>query len=658
MEGIGQALANFSWVLWVIPLALAVIFYRLALRVFGVVIIAEDEIGVVNKKFVILGANKTLPDGAIIALKGEAGYQADTLAPGLHLWLWPWQYDIERHKFVTVERGSIGVVESRDGKPLPAGRILAKKIDCDSYQNARMFLDGGGERGSQITVIPPGTYRINQAIFSVKSVPILEISDNMVGIVTTWEGVPLNTENGDIAGKVVANHNSFQDGQEFIDKGGCKGLQEQVILAGRYYINPLFATVEEKDMTQVPIASAGVVVAYVGEAGVDTTGDAFKHGNLVAKGQKGVWNEPYDPGKYPVNTYTHKIELVPTANIVLNWATGKTEAHNLDANLSTIKVRSFDGFTISLDVSQIIHIPRNEAPKVIARFGTVANLVTQVLEPIIGNYFRNAAQSSDAIAFLNKREERQGEAKAAIKKALEEYNVQAVDTLIGDIVPPPELMKTLTDRKIAEQEKVTYGMQKDAQVVKKELEQATAMAATQANVVASERKVTISEFDAQAAVKKAEGEAKAKTINAEADAQVLEVVGKATGEKIRAVGGAEADVIKQKIDSMESGNYAIIEVAKALGASGQKWVPEIVVAGSDGKSGSSVFADVLMASLVKDGLKPTEKRVVKKDVETVAEKSAKTETEKPAAEEVAKEKSGDETASSEKEEKLDKKGTQ
>ena len=33
----------------------------------------------------------------------------------------------------------------------------------------------------------------------------------------------------------------------------------------------------------------------------------------------------------------------------------------------------------------------------------------------------------------------------------EQYDVQAVDTLIGDIVPPESLMKTLTDRKLAEQ---------------------------------------------------------------------------------------------------------------------------------------------------------------------------------------------------------------
>ena len=56
--------------------------------------------------------------------------------------------------------------------------------------------------------------------------------------------------------------------------------------------------------------------------------------------------------------------------------------------------------------------------------------------------------------------------------ALREYNVGAVDTLIGDIVPPEELMKTLTDRKLAEQERVTYETQRQAQVVRQELEQA------------------------------------------------------------------------------------------------------------------------------------------------------------------------------------------
>ena len=439
--------------------------------------------------------------------------------------------------------------------------------------------------------------------------PAFEIDDNMVGIVTTKEGKPLQT--GEIAGCEVPGHDAFQNGQAFLDHGGFKGLQEQVILAGRYFLNPRFVTVEVKPMTDVPIAHAGVVIAYVGKPGVDVTGESFKHGNLVTKGQKGVWVEPLDPGKYPINPYTHKVENVPTANVVLNWATGKTEAHKLDEKLSTIKVRSSDGFTFNLDVSQIIHIPRTDAPKVIARFGNVANLVTQVLEPTIGNYFRNAAQGSDVIDFLKSRQQKQDHAKQSIAHALEDYNVGAVDTLIGDIVPPDDLMKTLTDRKIAEQQEITFGTQQTAEIARKELEQARAIATTQARVVDAERSVQIADFNAQATVKAAEGGAQAKRVNAEADAMVKKVnadadamvtatVGAAEAGKIRAVGTAEADVIKQKIESMESGNYASIEVARALAASGQRLVPEIVATG-DGAAGGGSLVNVLLAQLVANG---------------------------------------------------------
>ena len=593
---------------WVFAILAILAIRGLIFRLCGAVMIPQDSIGVVNKKYALVGKNRTLPDGCIIALNGEAGVQADTLAPGIHFGFYPWQYEIKKDKFVTISEGSVGVVEARDGKPLSAGRVLARRVDCDSFQDARKFLGNGGERGPQITVIPPGTYRINSGLFTVVQEPVLEIEDNMVGVVTTREGKALPT--GDIAGGEMPGHNMFQDAQAFIDNGGYKGLQEQVMLAGRYFINPRFATVENKPMTDVPIANAGVVIAFVGEVGVDETGESFKHGNLVSRGQKGVWMEPLDPGKYPINPYTHRVENVPTANVVLNWATGKTEAHKLDANLSTITVRSSDGFTFNLDVSQIIHIPRNDAPKVIARFGSMANLVTQVLEPTIGNYFRNAAQGSDVIEFLKQRQQRQADAREQISSALRDYNVGAVDTLIGDITPPEALMKTLTDRKLAEQEKVTYETQRLAEQTRKELQKARAEADTQANVVTAQRKVEIAEFDAQSMVKKAGGDAQsrtinatadaqAKTINAAADAEVLRTVGAAEGMKITAVGEAEAKVIQLKTDAVGQGNYAVIEVGKALAGSGFKLVPDVVAGGSDGKSG---IIDVLMAGMLKDSL--------------------------------------------------------
>ena len=585
----------------ILAILLVLVCYRLILRIFGVVIIPKNTIGIVNKKFVLVGSDKTLPDGEIIALKGEAGIQADTLPPGIHFWRWPWQYGIQIQEFVTIEQGKIGVVESRGGKPLANGRVLAKKVESDCFQNVRLFLQNGGERGPQIAIIPPGTYRINTGFFGVTLAPVVQLEDNTIGVVTTQDGKSLPT--GEIAGKEIPAHNMFQDGESFIQNGGHKGLQEQVLLAGQYFINPRFATIEIKPMTDVPMAHVGVVISYVGEAGVDVTGVEFRHGNMVKKGEKGVWVEPLDPGKYPINPYTNKVECVPTANVVLNWATGKTEAHKLDENLCTIKVRSSDGFTFNLDVSQIIHIPRNDAPKVIARFGSVVNLVSQVLEPTIGNYFRNAAQGSDAIAFLKERQIRQRDAKEAISRALEVYNVGAVDTLIGDITPPESLMKTLTDRKIAEQETVTYETQRQAQEIRQKLQQATAMADTQAKVVDSERSVTIADFQAKAAVKQAEGLAQAKKVQAEADAMVVTTVGNAEATKVKAVGTAEADVIKMKISSMEAGNYASVQVAQALAGSRIPIVPNIMVSGSAGNGSGGTLVDVLLANMLTSQMK-------------------------------------------------------
>ncbi len=672
---------------WLFLLLLIPIFWRKILWFFGVIIVPDNMIGLITKKFVLWGQHKDLPPGKIVALNGEAGDQVDALASGVHYGLWPWQYSVKNAPLTIIPEDFIGVVESRDGGPLvngniigmhvncdmfqdarsflvgggqrgpqgmvipegsyrintllftvtpekitaieknqigiveayggipiPNGRVLAKHVNCNTFQDAHAFITGGGERGPQISIIPNGQYRINPRLFSVKAVDVVDVPDNMVGVVTTREGSSLNT--GEIAGKEISGHNMYQNGQTFIDAGGFKGLQEQVILAGRYFINPMFATVEVVEMTKVPIANAGVVIAYVGEEGKDVTGDTFKHGNLVKKGQKGVWVEPLDPGKYPINPYTHKVECVPTANVVLNWATGKTEAHNLDKNLSTITVRSSDGFTFNLDVSQIIHIPRTDAPKVIARFGNVANLVTQVLEPTIGNYFRNTAQGSDVIDFLKGRAQRQSDAKARISEALQVYNVVAVDTLIGDIAPPEALMKTLTDRKIAEQEQVTFKTQQLAQVARKELAQAQAIADTQSQVVAAEREVEIAEFSANAMVKKAEGDknarvlnaegdAKSKIVNAEADANVFSIVGKAKAENTLAVGSAEAEVIQKKTTAVGQSNYALIEVGRALAEAKIPLVPQIMVGGGGGNEASNSLVNVLLANLVAKNLNDT-----------------------------------------------------
>jgi uncharacterized membrane protein YqiK len=581
---------------WIGALALCLVMYKFILRVFfGLVIVPEDKIGLVTKKFVLFGDHKELEGDRIIAINGEAGLQAKTLSPGLHWWMWPWQYSVDMQGFVVIPEGHIGLVNAKDGKVPQTGRILGRRVECENFQDAVSFLSNGGQKGRQSAYIPNGSYKINTHLFEVSTVPQVHIQENMVGIVTTLDGEPL--EPGQIAGKNAMGNNNYQDFDKFLEAGGNRGLQQQVILAGSYNLNPWAVQIEETQMTEIPIGNVGVVISFVGDEGVDVSGDTFKHGNLVARGEKGVWAEPLGPGKYPINKYTNRIEVVPTTNLVLNWANARSESHNLDKGLSTITVRSKDGFPFNLDVSQIIHIPMNEAPKVIARFGNMNNLVSQVLEPTIGNYFRNSAQDSDVISFLTTRKERQDSAKQHISKVLDEYNVHAVDTLIGDIVPPESLMKTLTDRKIAEEQEVTFETQKKAQVQRQTLEKETAIADMQAEVVRADQGVQIAERHADASVKKAKGDAESIKISASANAEAIKLKAEADAKKTSLIGQAEADATLAKgkadaesyrlaVEAMGKENFTTFKVTEEIGKNGVKIMPDMLIGGQGGSGGA------------------------------------------------------------------------
>lgn len=602
---------------WVILIVLSILFYKFVLRVFfGMVIVPEDKIGLVTKKFVLFGADKSLPDGRIIATKGEAGFQAQTLAPGLYWGMWIWQYSVDMTAFTIIPEGKIGLVLSKDGKEIPTGRILARKVDSDNFQDATAFLNNGGQKGRQSAFITTGSYRINTFLFEIVIADQIKIFENMVGIVTALDGDPI--PQGQIAGKYVDGHNNFQDFDYFLEKGGNRGLQPQVMLAGSYYINSWAIQIEQNPMTDVPIGYVGVVISYIGEDGKDVTGETFKHGNIVSKGQRGVWMEPFGPGKYALNKYTTKLEPVPTTNLVLNWANARSESHDLDKNLSTITVRSKDGFPFNLDVAQIIHVPANEAPKVIARFGSMTNLVSQVLEPTIGNYFRNSAQDSDVISFLSTRKERQESAKNHIKAVLDEYNVNAVDTLIGDIVPPDSLMKTLTDRKIAEEEQKTYQTQRMAQEQRQGVEKETAIADMQKEIVKASQSVEIAQRTADATVKKAEGDAtslklnvnaeaeatkmcanaeaeatkaragaqaEATKLNASAEAEKISKTGLAEAEKIMAIGKSTAEAYQLQVSAMGGDNFTKYKITEEIGKGNIKVIPDVLISGANGSEG-------------------------------------------------------------------------
>jgi hypothetical protein len=223
-----------------------------------------------------------------------------------------------------------------------------------------------------------------------------------------------------------------------------------VLQEGVWNLNPWFAQVEQVPLMEIPTGTVGVVISNVGEVprGVDH--------DLVDRGFKGIWKTPLNAGTYPINTRAMDVVIVPTHDITLDWSDpqGKPRT-NYDADLTELQLSSNDGFTFKVEVTQVIRIAPQNAPKMISRvvsegvaasalrtelqdvsirkFSSIRNLVTRVLQPMVGNYFRGAAQEHEALNFLKRRREIQVDAIERIQRPLDEYGVQAVNTLINEI---------------------------------------------------------------------------------------------------------------------------------------------------------------------------------------------------------------------------------
>ncbi len=266
--------------------------------------------------------------------------------------------------------------------------------------------------------------------------PDNKINVDSIAIVTVHDGPSLPP--GEIIAPAVGTtpgdqhyHNNYQDPEAFLQAGGRRGRQYLPLTDGTYFINRWFATIEMIPKTVVPIGYVGVVVSYHGRPGNDVSGDAFRHGERVAEGERGVWEKPLGPGKYPFNTYAGNVILVPTTNFVLHWITGKSEAHRYDESLRSIDLVTKDAYEPMLPLSVVVHIDYQKAPSVIQRFGDVKKLITQTLDPMLSAYFRDIAHKKTMLELLHQRDVIQQEAREELRRKFREFDIECVDVLIG-----------------------------------------------------------------------------------------------------------------------------------------------------------------------------------------------------------------------------------
>ncbi|HEX3557931.1 MAG TPA: SPFH domain-containing protein [Pyrinomonadaceae bacterium] len=586
---------------------------------------------------------------AFIKRGGVKGIQLRTIPPGL--WpIHPYLFRISISKATMIPPGKVGVVTASDGDPLDPGRLNGKAIDGHrNFQDAEQFIASGGQKGPQVETLTPGTYRIltqnvplgggdpKPGLFSVRLFDATVINENQVGLVEALDGAPLDPR--DYVATQVEGHDNFTDSNEFIRRGGQRGPQKDILLPGTYYVNPLLFKVILEKAGEVKPGEVAVIVSNVGkdpteeirrqmankvrermerEEKAHVTEAATRLDKLededrskaeieedllmtdpadrrldegaheayvVPEGYRGIQETVVGPGRYYVNTLAVTPIIIPTTNQTVEWTSGE-----VTNTFNPFEVISKDGFTMQLEVRVVFRVKPEDAPFMVAKIGGIDRLIQNVMHPLIDSIFRNQASESSAMAYLQNRHEEQERAEARVRAHLLKYHVDVVNVLICHIHLPEELMKTQTEKILAEQRQNMFNAQREAEEKRIQLEKTKANADNQRDLMAATVGVEISTRRAEQ--RRAEGEGEAHYILA---------TGKAEAEKVRLMGEAQGVAYHEQVNALGAQGVAIVETLKVIGDKGVRITPDILASGGTGDGGGGI-GTLLLLSLFRDRL--------------------------------------------------------
>ncbi|MGB8510122.1 MAG: SPFH domain-containing protein [Pyrinomonadaceae bacterium] len=587
---------------------------------------------------------------AFIKRGGVKGIQLRTLPPGL--WpIHPYLFRVSVSKVTVIPQGKVGIVMSADGDQLDSGRLHGKAIEGHrNFQDAEQYIARGGQKGPQVEVLTPGTYRIltqsipleggtevKPGLFTIRLYDATVINENGIGLVEALDGKPLDPR--DYVATPVEGHDNFQDSNEFISRGGQRGPQKDILLPGTYYINPLVFKVIPETAKEVKPGEVAVIVSNVGKdpseeirrqmakkvrermereeqqhitdaaarldkldnedrtmseiqedlLSTDPADRRLDEGAheayVVPEGYRGIQETVVGPGRYYVNTLAVTPIVIPTTNQTVEWTAG--EVVN---TFNPFEVISKDGFTMQLEVRVVFRVKPEDAPFMVAKIGGIERLIQNVMHPLIDSIFRNQASESSAMAYLQNRHEEQERAEARVRAHLLKYHVDVVNVLICHIHLPEELMKTQTEKVLAEQRQNMYDAQREAEEKRIQLARISAQADNQKDLMAATIGVDIA--GKRSEQRKAEGEGEAHYILA---------TGKAEAEKVRLMGEAQGVAYREQVNALGAQGVALVETLKVIGEKNVRITPDVMASGGSG-DGAGNIGTLLLLNLFKERL--------------------------------------------------------
>ncbi|MBL9030161.1 MAG: hypothetical protein JNM80_00460 [Phycisphaerae bacterium] len=522
--------------------------------------IASDEVGIVIKNI----GTKRLQGGAYIAIGGEQGVQADVLTPGWHFWYWPGIYEVRELPLTEVPSGSIGIVEAKDGKPLPPGQTVAPDWPLDSAQkmlDARYFLTtGGGYRGTQATVLMPGKYRLNTELFRVRQAAMTEVLAGEVAVLKANYGKPASIV---VHSAAPGDDSGPPDEPVVLAAEGEMGIRQDVLGPGRYPVNTDAFSVTELWTTEMTAQ-----FTKGGSANPAGPGDSTLQQQIAERErrrqQQGRLLTPSDKAA----------SGVPPAS------SAAPTAHESALEEREITVRTNDGFSFPVDVRVAYRIKPEHAPIVVAKLGDdEGERFRNVFNSAVRAIFRNNAESVRALDYVQQRSHQESQSLKMLAEELSRFGVTVTAVRIGNVGDEATLgalLKTQTDREIAKQELTTFQEQQRAAEQKRQLTRATQEAEEEKRLATATYAAKIAEETRKQKITEAEAEAQSTTIKAK----------------------AQADAYRLIADQIGKSNAALIEVLKIVGERNIQIAPRVMVTGSGGGGAGTALIGTMLDTMM------------------------------------------------------------
>ena len=491
-------------------------------------------------------SGKTPTAGSLLVEPGEKGIWKEVLPEGRYF-LDPVMHDIKIVPAINIPIGKVGVVTSKVGKPLAPGEIIAPD---KSFQ------------GIWREVLTPGVHRLNPEGYKVDIVDAINIPFGYVGVVTSQTGKPAKP--GEFA------------------KAGEKGVLQDILQPGLYYINPRAYQVNviEIGMNQVSMTGeTGGVIALKNriEAASDTLAEMSTNtlNSQLQKREVMLQKENSMPRR--------SMQSVPAARSI---RTRKSPPNALRRNMmgevpsaaattvpqtpdmvysvgGFVEFPSRDGFKILMDMTVEFELMPEHIARIYMLYGDLPQVVSKIILPQILSVTRMKGSSYRAQDFIvgEGREIFQNNLRSELEQVLREKSIVVHNAIIRNVTIPTNILKPIQEASLAVEQNLTnYSLQETAKI-EAELNLHTAMIEQKRQEIDQETRKITAEIAAQQ-------KQSVRLIAAEAELEVAKLQLKRSElEAARSKLKGETDV---KVAFMRNNERALgVEMkAKAMGASG------------------------------------------------------------------------------------------